>query len=128
MLLALADKLPCPTGAWTTSFGQYQDFCYSDIYPLYGTEGLAAGKVPYTGHAVEYPVLTGWAMEAAAWLVRGSQDVNARYLHFFYVTVAMLAEAARASRRKRSSVCGSFATSSGRNFSATKRPSEVSSA
>jgi len=91
MLLALADKLPCPTGAWTTSFGQYQDFCYSDIYPLYGTEGLAAGKVPYTGHAVEYPVLTGWAMEAAAWLVRGSQDVDARYMHFFYVTVALLA-------------------------------------
>src|SRR6202453_1326292 len=91
MLLALADKLPCPTGAWTTSFGQYQDFCYSDIYPLYGTEGLAAGKVPYTGHAVEFPVLTGWAMEAAAWLVRGSQDVDARYMHFFYVTVALLA-------------------------------------
>ena len=31
------------------------------------------------------------------------------------------AEAARASRRKRSSACGSLATSSGRNFRATKR-------
>jgi uncharacterized membrane protein len=91
MLLALADKLPCPTGAWNSTYGQYQDFCYSDIYPLYWSEGLASGKVPYTGHAVEYPVLTGWAMEVAAWLVRGSTDVDARGLHFFYVTVAMLA-------------------------------------
>jgi len=33
------------------------------------------------------------------------------------------AEAARASRRKRSSACGLCATSSGRNFNATKRPS-----
>jgi hypothetical protein len=38
------------------------------------------------------------------------------------------AEAARASRRNRSSACGSLATSSGRNFSATKRPRSVSSA
>src|SRR5690348_15933847 len=37
-------------------------------------------------------------------------------------------DAARASRRKRSSDCGSCETSSGRNFSATKRPSSVSSA
>src|SRR2546430_10038744 len=38
------------------------------------------------------------------------------------------AEAARASRRKRSKACGSRATSLGRNFRATKRPSSVSSA
>ena len=37
-------------------------------------------------------------------------------------------EAARASRRKRSSALGSRATSVGRNLSATKRPSSVSSA
>src|SRR5205809_6727226 len=33
-----------------------------------------------------------------------------------------------ASRRNRSSACGSWATSSGRNFRATKRPRSVSSA
>src|SRR2546428_127703 len=38
------------------------------------------------------------------------------------------ADAARASRRKRSRTCGSLETSSGRNFSAAKRPSMVSSA
>src|SRR2546426_11333647 len=38
------------------------------------------------------------------------------------------ADAARASRRNRSSTCGSRASSSGRNFNATKRPSSVSSA
>jgi len=37
-------------------------------------------------------------------------------------------EAARASRRNRSKACKSWATSSGRNFNATKRPSSVSSA
>src|SRR6516162_4651240 len=38
------------------------------------------------------------------------------------------AEAARASRRKRSKACGSFARSSGKNFRATGRPSSTSSA
>jgi hypothetical protein len=42
--------------------------------------------------------------------------------------VKIAQRAARASRRKRSSACGSCATSSGRNFKATKRPSSVSSA
>lgn len=93
MLLAYADKMPCVGGAWNAAngYGQYQDACYSDIYPLYWTEGLATGKVPYTGHAVEYPVLTGWAMEVAAWLVNGSDDVVTRARHFFFVTVIMLA-------------------------------------
>ena len=44
------------------------------------------------------------------------------------VEIAEGLDAARASRRKRSSACGSRESSSGRNFSATKRPSSVSSA
>jgi uncharacterized membrane protein len=90
MLLAFADKLPCRSGAWNVDLKQFQDACYTDIYPLYYNEGLSAGKVPYTGHPVEYPVLTGWAMEAATWLVRGV-DVAIRGREFFDVTVAMLA-------------------------------------
>jgi uncharacterized membrane protein len=90
MLLAFADKLPCRSGAWNSYIGQFQDACYTDIYPLYYNEGLSAGKVPYTGHPVEYPVLTGWAMEVAAWLVRGF-DVALRGREFFDVTVVMLA-------------------------------------
>ena len=77
MVLAFAEKVPCRSGAWNYDTQQYQDVCYTDIYPLYYTEGLSAGKVPYTGHPVEYPVLIGGAMQAAAWLVserrRGDQ-------------------------------------------------------
>src|SRR5262249_38868702 len=32
---------------------------YSDVVPLYNSEGLADGKVPYKDSPVEYPVLTG---------------------------------------------------------------------
>ena len=69
MLLAFAEKVPCRSGAWNYDAKQFQDACYTDIYPLYYTEGLSAGKVPYTGHPVEYPVLIGGAMQAVAWLV-----------------------------------------------------------
>jgi len=90
MLLAFADKLPCRSGAWNSYQGQFQDFCYTDIYPLYYNEGLSAGKVPYSGHPVEYPVLTGVAMQVAAWLVR-NVDVAIRGREFFDVTVVLLA-------------------------------------
>jgi Glycosyltransferase family 87 len=90
MVLAFADKLPCRSGAWNSYLGQFQDACYTDIYPLYYGEGLSAGKVPYTGHPVEYPVLTGGAMQAVAWLVR-NVSVATRGREFFDVTVVMLA-------------------------------------
>jgi hypothetical protein len=88
--LAFAEKAPCRAGAWNYYAKQFQDACYTDIYPLYYDEGLAAGKVPYTGHKVEYPVLIGGAMEAAAWLVRNVSEVI-RGREFFDVTVALLA-------------------------------------
>jgi hypothetical protein len=90
MLLAFAEKLPCRSGAWNSYVGQFQDFCYTDIYPLYYGEGLSNGQVPYTGHAVEYPVLTGWAMQLAAWLVHG-MNTAIRGREFFDVTVVLLA-------------------------------------
>ena len=90
MVLGFAEKMPCRSGAWNYYIQQFQDACYTDIYPLYYTEGLAAGKVPYTGHPVEYPVLIGGAMQAAAWLVRGVDSVI-RGREFFDVTVVLLA-------------------------------------
>jgi uncharacterized membrane protein len=90
MLLGFADKLPCRSGAWNSGLGQFQDSCYTDIYPLYFGEKLAYGQVPYTGHAVEYPVLTGWAMQVATWFIRNSPSV-ASGTDFFDVTVIMLA-------------------------------------
>ena len=90
MVLAFAEKYPCRSGAWNYYTKQFQDSCYTDIYPLYYNEGLAAGKVPYTGHPVEYPILIGGAMQAAAWLVRNvSPAIRGR--EFFDVTVVLLA-------------------------------------
>ena len=89
MLLAFADKLPCRSGAWNSYTGQFQDFCYTDIYPLYFGEGLARGQVPYLGHPVEYPVLTGWTMQVAGWLVNFS-DTYAAGKDFFDITVLIL--------------------------------------
>src|SRR6516165_11108512 len=90
MVLAFAEKSPCRSGAWNSYASQFQRGCYTDIYPLYYGEGLAAGKVPYTGHPVEYPVLIGAAMQAAAWLVRPISDAAIRGREFFDVTVVLL--------------------------------------
>jgi Glycosyltransferase family 87 len=93
MALAFAEKVPCRSGAWYSYPKQFQDACYTDIFPLYYGEGLAAGKVPYTGHPVEYPVLIGGAMQVAAWLVRNVSEVI-RGREFFDVTVVLLAACA----------------------------------
>jgi uncharacterized membrane protein len=90
MVLAFVAKAPCRSGAWNYYAKQFQDACYTDIYPLYYGEGLSAGKVPYSGHPVEYPVLIGWAMQVAAWLVRDVSPVI-RGREFFDVTALLLA-------------------------------------
>jgi uncharacterized membrane protein len=90
MVLAFAEKAPCRSGAWNYYAKQFQDACYTDIYPLYYGEGLSAGKVPYTGHPVEYPVLIGGAMQVAAWLVR-NVSLAIRGREFFDVTALLLA-------------------------------------
>ena len=83
--------MPCRSGAWNSQIGQFRDACYTDIYPLYYSEQLATGKVPYTGHPVEYPVLIGAVMQAAAWVVRPIADQYTRGREFFDVTVIILA-------------------------------------
>src|SRR6266487_4518720 len=90
-LLAFLEKLPCRNGGWNVAGRQFQLGCYTDIYPLYFTERLAEGRVPYTGHPVEYPVLIGAVMQAAAWLVRPITDPFARGQRFFDITAAGLA-------------------------------------
>jgi uncharacterized membrane protein len=102
MLLAFAQKVPCragitatgPAQGWLSYPNQFQRGCYTDIYPLYYTEGLAAGKAPYAphpgSHPVEYPVLIGGAMQAVTWLVKNI-DVTIRGRAFFDVTAVLLA-------------------------------------
>src|SRR6201994_532909 len=86
-LLAFLEKVPCRSGAWNNYAKQFQDACYTDIYPLYYNEGLSAGKVPYTGHHVEYPVLIGGAMQAVAWLGHPIAGPHLRGRGVFYVNV-----------------------------------------
>jgi uncharacterized membrane protein len=89
--LAFAAKEACRAGAWNYGVEQYQAHCYTDIYPLYFVEGLSSGKVPYLDHHVEYPVIIGAVMQAAAWVVRSAASPFARGLAYFDVTVALLA-------------------------------------
>ena len=94
MVLAFAEKFPCRSGAWNHYASQFQRACYTDIYPLYYGEGLSTGATPYAAHPgshpVEYPVLIGGAMQAAAWLVHGISDSATRGREFFDVTVVLL--------------------------------------
>lgn len=90
MVLAYAAKLPCRAGAWDDYAMQFQYFCYTDIYPLYDAEGFSAGQTAYIDHGVEYPVLTGGAMQAVAWLV-SIVDETIRGRLFYDVTVVLLA-------------------------------------
>ena len=88
--LGFLNKAGCRAGAWNVGVEQYQAHCYTDIYPLYFGEGLWHGQVPYLNHQVEYPVLIGAAMQAAAWVVRPISDPTLRGREFFDVTVAGL--------------------------------------
>ena len=88
--LGFLAKAACRAGAWNTQFGEFQAHCYTDIYPLYFGEQLSSGKVPYTGHPVEYPVLIGGAMQLVAWLVRPIANPYVRGREFFDVTVVLL--------------------------------------
>ncbi len=88
--LASTAKAACRAGAWNVGVEQYQAHCYTDIYPLYFAERLSVGKVPYTGHHVEYPVVMGETMQVAAWAVRSVADSAARGREFYDVTVALL--------------------------------------
>jgi uncharacterized membrane protein len=89
--LGFLNKAACRGGDWNIYLKQFQAHCYTDIYPLYFNEQLSAGKVPYTGHPVEYPVLIGAAMQAATWMVRPISNPFVRGREFFDVTVVLLA-------------------------------------
>lgn len=65
MTVAVWLKTRCPVpGASAEQL--YLQWCYSDVPPLYFTERLHEGAVPYLDAAVEYPVLTGLWMWLAA--------------------------------------------------------------
>jgi uncharacterized membrane protein len=70
-------KQPCASGEWQDG-RQYRELCYTDIVPLYTSEQLQGGRLPYLDscrpsayECDEYPVLTMYVMRVAAWLVPG---------------------------------------------------------
>jgi len=63
--LGFWQKAPCRVHAWSDEY-QYTRACYTDVFALWGAEGLASGQVPYLDHPVEYPVLIGAAMLGVA--------------------------------------------------------------
>lgn len=87
--LGWAQKGPCRDGSnWVNQY-QYTRACYTDLLPLYGGEGLAAGQRPYLDHNVEYPVLIGGLMQVAADAVRPFDSAD-RPTRFVDVTIALL--------------------------------------
>ena len=62
LVLGYAIKSPC-LGPWDGR--QYTRLCYSDVIPLFHTEGLDRGRVPYLEADNEYPVLTGFTQALA---------------------------------------------------------------
>jgi uncharacterized membrane protein len=102
-ILGYAQKLPCRSQPWQGGF-QYSHACYNDIYPLYFSEGLSAGKRPYLDpHAdgsgkltgeVEYPVLIGAAMQVGATLTKDLYPSADRGQGFLDITWVMLTLAA----------------------------------
>jgi uncharacterized membrane protein len=94
LLVGAVHKAPCATADWSDG-RQYRLACYTDIIPLFHTEQLAGGRLPYLdrcapgeGNCDEYPVLTMYLMRVAAWI---SGD-DAR--HFFWVNAILLATGA----------------------------------
>jgi uncharacterized membrane protein len=80
--LGMAQKAPCYERGWFYGPAtQYTHACYSDIPHLYGGRGFADGLLPYFDRIpsdlagdmeyLEYPVLTGFFMQVAAWLTPG---------------------------------------------------------
>jgi uncharacterized membrane protein len=95
-LIGYGQKFPCrDVGNWTHNY-QYTRVCYSDVLPLYSTEKLSEGKVPYIDHPVEYPILIGAAMEAGSVVSKAApkNDFVARNALFFDATAILLTIAA----------------------------------
>ena len=93
-------KQPCASGRWTDG-RQYRRLCYSDIVPLYGTERLTGGRLPYLDpcprdageQCDEYPVLTMYFMRTSAWISQGVAGLAGHtptYAGFFYANALLL--------------------------------------
>ena len=87
--LGFLQKMPCRDGGDWVDQRQYTRACYTDLLPLYGGEGLAAGERPYYDHKVEYPVLIGGIMQVTATMVKPF-DAAQRSTRFVDINIALL--------------------------------------
>jgi uncharacterized membrane protein len=90
LVVGAIHKAPCIRSDWSDG-RQYHLACYTDIVPLFGTEQLSGGRLPYLnrcapseGSCDEYPVLTMYLMRVAGWI---SGDHLSR---FFWVNAVLL--------------------------------------
>lgn len=90
LLVGALQKAPCAGGDWADG-RQYRLACYTDVVPLFGTEQLADGRLPYLdacapteSNCDEYPVVTMYFMRVAGWV---SRDDPGR---FFWANVILL--------------------------------------
>ena len=87
---------PCFATAWTGGGNQqYTHMCYSDIPYMYQGRGFTSNNVPYystnTNYYLEYPVVTGAAMETAAQIAKHIPgDANNQGRWFYVITTWFL--------------------------------------
>ncbi|MFL5735942.1 MAG: glycosyltransferase family 87 protein [Actinomycetota bacterium] len=105
LIVGFVLKQPCASGEWQDG-RQYRQLCYSDIVPLYTSEQLAGGRLPYLDscrpsayQCDEYPVVTMYVMRVAAWLVPGGQGpsppvTDVDFSTFFAANATVIAAAA----------------------------------
>jgi uncharacterized membrane protein len=93
LLVGALHKAPCSTSDWGDG-RQYRLACYTDIVPLFGTEQLRGGRLPYLDRCApaetncdEYPVLTMYAMRVAGW-ISGDDATRFFWVNALFLTVA----------------------------------------
>lgn len=100
LALGVIADMPCREDGWAERDREtWTNLCYSDVPFLYRERGFAEELVPYRDVELEYPVLTGVAMQAAAYVTQamadgeldGSSDESVR---FYDVTAVLLGIAA----------------------------------
>ena len=93
LLVGALHKAPCSGTNWSDG-RQYRIACYTDIVPLFDTEQLRGGRLPYLDPCAEartncdeYPVLTMYAMRLAGW-ISGDDATRFFWVNALFLTVA----------------------------------------
>lgn len=101
LALGVIVDTPCHQNQWAErDRATWAGMCYSDIPFLYRERGFTDGDLPYRDTALEYPVLTGLAMQSTAYLVKvisepdAAEPALAESVRFYELTALLLGIAA----------------------------------